>query len=386
MASIRQKADGRWMTRVQKDGRITEFSGKTEKEVKAKLKAFEAKVARGEAGTTEHTTEEYINFWVDEVKSQPGVGKRHKTLSVQSLIRFRSSVRVHIIPRIGYIKLKNLNSMTIQRDLINAMLAEPKSISSIKKVYDALYECLKYAVSIKQLPYNPMDQVKMPVERVFEEDEPNNKIRVLNAKEIEKFEQTINSRYRNGKYRFRNGWGYWLLLNTGARSGEGTAWNWKDYKTEINELGETIHYIKISKTVIVSDNPDRTPKMMAEIQGHPKTLNSKRNVYLNEAGIAAIEELKKMSLGKFIIDNAKGGMIAPSNFERNFGRLMDYAGIEGHTIHDLRHTYATKLFQSGVPPKLGSEILGQGDVNVYLKTYVEINDKDREEAMKKIKF
>ena len=51
---------------------------------------------------------------------------------------------------------------------------------------------------------------------------------------------------------------------------------------------------------------------------------------------------------------------------------MDY-GVKGDiTMHSLRHTYATRMIESGMPPKVLQNLLGHTDISVTLNTYSDV--------------
>ena len=58
----------------------------------------------------------------------------------------------------------------------------------------------------------------------------------------------------------------------------------------------------------------------------------------------------------------KGKQIRPNNLRREFRKALKDAGIENFRIHDLRHTYGTRLAQSGVDLYTIAKLLGQKDI------------------------
>jgi integrase len=65
-----------------------------------------------------------------------------------------------------------------------------------------------------------------------------------------------------------------------------------------------------------------------------------------------------------------GGLINPSNLrQRSFKPLLKRAGLPQITFQDLRHTYASLLFQKNVHPKIVSDTLGHASVAITLDTY-----------------
>lgn len=365
---ITQRKDGRFFTRKQVNGEIKNIYGKSEAEVEAKLKTYERSLVRGEVGNTKKKVGEYILWWLETFKK--------RKMKKQSYTRLRSTIINNIIPNIGHYKMCDLNATIIQTSLIDRMNDEGYSKSSIKKAKEALNVCLRYASdpSIRNIPFNPMSLVDLPVE--YTKVERTKKEMRIALEDIHKIENAIKLKYSNGKYIFRNGYAVLLVLFTGMRAGEALALTWDDYD-EVN------HTLNINKTIIVEHNDAAEIKYKTVIQNSAKTKTSERTISLNNQAINAINELKKISRGNYIIDTNKGGLIPLSNFERNFQKLLKKAEVKKHhTLHDLRHTYASLLRQADVDIEVISEILGHKRVDLTIDKYITTTDEDIIKAMK----
>lgn len=44
------------------------------------------------------------------------------------------------------------------------------------------------------------------------------------------------------------------------------------------------------------------------------------------------------------------------------------------SLHSLRHTYATRCIESGMPPEVLQKILGHTDVSITINTYCDVFD------------
>lgn len=64
--------------------------------------------------------------------------------------------------------------------------------------------------------------------------------------------------------------------------------------------------------------------------------------------------------------------INPNNLYRNFGAIIDRAGVPTIRLHNLRHTHATLLLSAGTPIKAISEQLGHAKTSITLDTYAHV--------------
>lgn len=62
-------------------------------------------------------------------------------------------------------------------------------------------------------------------------------------------------------------------------------------------------------------------------------------------------------------------MLEPINFTRTFYSVIKKAEIAHINFHSLRHTYAIRLLESDVHPKVAQELLGHASIQLTLDTY-----------------
>jgi integrase len=68
------------------------------------------------------------------------------------------------------------------------------------------------------------------------------------------------------------------------------------------------------------------------------------------------------------------------NLLRAWQRVLNKAGVRYRNFHTIRHTYATKLFENGVPLKTVSMLLGHADIKITADTYTHVMPREKEKA------
>jgi integrase len=220
--NISKRSDSYWTARIQvgkkESGKpkIKAFYGTTRKEVAEKLVDYREMTRIGCDGNDLPDFDKYIKNWLYNVKLNE--------LKASSFDRLENTINSHIIPEIGHLKTNMLNDFTIQVELINKKSKE-LSYSSLKKIYDALNACFKYAVARRDLRFNPMNTVTMPSKSNFISKETV----IFTEEEVKQLTGAANTRFGNGELRYKNGWAFVLMIYTGLRMGEMLALKWQDY-------------------------------------------------------------------------------------------------------------------------------------------------------------
>ena len=158
--TISQRKDGTWTGRMflgyKTDGKqkIKAVYGKTEKEVKKKLKELQIETIKyGQAGLPKITMSELMFDWLNNIKKYE--------LKPSSLDRVEITINKHIEPYIGYIQVQNIAPTDIQK-LINNMVDKGYSYSTIKKVYNVINAVLKLALERDYIRKNPCIGIALP--------------------------------------------------------------------------------------------------------------------------------------------------------------------------------------------------------------------------------
>ena len=157
-----------------------------------------------------------------------------------------------------------------------------------------------------------------------------------------------------------------LCLYTGMRIGEICALKWSDVDLEscLINVNRTVLRIKNtqsrgnqSKTVIVT--------------GTPKTASSQRAIPVPKAIGKLLKKEGKHMPGDYYVATGSLHLMEPRRYYEKYKQILRKCGITtDYTFHALRHTYATRCIESGIDPKVVSELLGHSSVTITLNRYV----------------
>lgn len=373
--SIRQRKDGLWEARLQigtlpngKPNRKSVY-GKTETEVKRKLRQLLKNGEEYLLNKKKQSFGEYILVWLETFKKIK--------LKPSSYDRLETTIKCHIIPANGYIQIHALTSLDIQRH-INKMQEDGYSFSTIKKVYLAYNACLKAALYDDVISKNPCYTVTLPNEDELESKE----IKILSAEEQERFIREAKRKYRNGKNIYRLGYAFILVLNTGIRLGELLAIRWDkiDFERRIMTVNSSCKMVK-------NRNKKDESKNYVMNEGSTKSKSGNRKIPLNDDALDALYEMKKVT-GNFnyVMTTSKGKIITPRSITNTIECIYANSDNEKDALHKLRHTFASNLFRRGVDIKIISKFLGHSNVSITYNIYIHIIEELEFEAVEKLNF
>ena len=84
-----------------------------------------------------------------------------------------------------------------------------------------------------------------------------------------------------------------------------------------------------------------------------------------------------------ILSTNTGGKMTTRGLQKVFERNAQKVGIVGHSIHSLRHTYATFLLRASRNLRLVQKQLGHSSIMI-TEVYADILDLDLEKALQKL--
>lgn len=377
--NVYQRENGTWVGRVT-TGRsntgkpiVKYFSGKTQAEVKRKIREFNKADCKSAAASNKITVGKYIDEWLYLYKKP--------TLKRSSYDRLECTAKYQVKPYIGMIQLQSLEEDDIQKMLssiqtggvIDQRTGKKKtaSYSSVKKAYLLISEVLKHAMVRGDIDRNPMFLVRMPNKAQFDTKE----IKIFSDKESKLIIEESQRKYSTGTPVYIYGDVYILMLNTGIRVGELIGLNKEDY----NRDEKTLHVRRNIQSVKKRDE-NWESKGYELIESSTKTYSGNRIIPLNEKAIEAVERmLSRNPSSEVLACNSKGERIPPDKLTRTFHRMLANIGLPCTGLHSLRHTFASLLFANKVDVKTVSKLLGHASIQITLNTYIHlINEPDKD--------
>lgn len=349
------------------------FMGNTKKEVADKMKAFYIDNNRGLLPTDDKiTVAKWFYTWL--------FNYRINDLKPSSFERYEGLYRNYIEhTKLGKIKLVDLRSNHIQSYYNDLIHEEAKSPSTIKTLNKCLKTCLNQALKEGFIMKNYCSLITLP-----KVESSSSEISIFSVEE----QQIFMSECKDHK----NGLFFILALGTGLRLGELLALEWRDINFKDNYISITK---SIKSTYKIDSKGNRTFEVISQ---SPKTKNSIRNVPLSSNLITLLKEHRKQQLlirdknidiyfdNNLVFSTPTGNYLNESNIRKYFKRILKKCNLKEIRLHDLRHTFATRLFENGIAPKTVQSILGHADISTTLNIYTHVMKDTKDRAIDKIDY
>jgi len=209
---------------------------------------------------------------------------------------------------------------------------------------------LSQLVEDERLPANPALRLGHYLRRG---DEPEQPIQPLSADEAALLASVAKEDFPR--------WYPWVLcaLRTGLRLGELLGLQWGDVDWQGHFLVVPRNIVRGVVTSAKSHRRrrvDMTPQLEAALLTWRRAL---RQRWLEKGRTAP----------SWVFPSLEGTALEERNVRMAFARLLANAKLRQIRIHDLRHTYATPLLQTGAPITYVSQQLGHRDTSITLRVY-----------------
>ena len=349
--NIYKRKDGRWEGRLLigrwPDGRTRYASvyGKTFRETKDKLeKRMISQASKPVAVADKLTVKDLMEKWLF---------LRSTEVKESTYQHYESNIECHINPLIGGIRVCNLTVEIVTnftRMLQNSGRADGRGGLSEKTVSDVL--CLfRSALRMADRQYGIgnriLQEVKIP-------PVSKKRIEILGETECQELTKSIVAQPSS------KGIAILFALCYGLRVGEVCGLKWSDIDFEERT-------ISVNRTVI---RLKKDGKSQLTVQT-PKTDSASRIIPIAQEMLDLLERLGgSRKSDAFILTSSSTKPMEPRTLEAGYHAYLSRHGLQQHTFHALRHTFATRAIEKGYDAKAVSEILGHKNVRTTLDLYV----------------
>lgn len=282
--------------------------------------------------------------------------------------------KLHIYPKIGKMKIDDVNTVVIQR-LLNDMLDNNYSLASTRKVKFLINQFFEYAIQNKLTSDNPATRTKVKSnERKIYDSE--NKYKAISPEIRNKFIKDLDNHDFLKPLCF-------TMLFAGLRTGESLALRWENI-----DFDNKILKVECSITVIPKFDENGKVKERVTVVSDTKTACSVREVPMPDILCEALEDYKTRQYFKgkehkidllapnvLVFANNDGSVRSYSGTKKIFHRFLTKYGFDEYKIHfhGLRHTYSNMLFEANENPKVIQALLGHKSVKTTITTYNSID-------------
>lgn len=339
-------------------------SGKTQKEVAQKLKELTAAL---DAGTYIAPSKVTVGQWLDVWQEDYLVNVRPSTVT-----SYEATIRNHIKPRIGAIRLESLTTHDIQ-EFYNSLRTPSEnrkalSAKTIKNIHGILHHALQQAMLNNYIRANPSNSCVIP-------RAAKKKVKPLNEYQIADFLKAI----KGHKYESM----FLVALFTGIRQGEvcGLQWDCVDFDDgtilidkQLQSLRATTRGDSEKYTLVPTKNgKERTitaaPYVMELLWKTKQRQNADRKTWG-----------KAFQENDLVFTDELGNRITPQALYRAFKIIVTESGMPMVRFHDLRHSYAVISLKSGDDVKTVQENLGHATAAFTLDTYGHVTEKMKKDS------
>ena len=275
-----------------------------------------------------------------------------------STIAFRQYLLRVILDYLGEFSLKDIGGSKIEayldylKNTYRTKQNTQVSQQTMRHHYSTLNLIFEHALKFGYISVNPLAKVKTP-------KLAKHKVDALSRGEVLSFIREIDKLPQMQRLM------YMLLLTTGVRRGEcfGLQWDDIDFENRVIRVERNVTYTTMNGISV----------------GLPKTNTGIREIPITERLLLLLAEYKaseaqKHSLtGRAFLFHAESSPLDPRNptyITKHMKKFIRKVGLPDMSPHDLRHTCASLLLQSGADIKSVQDILGHANASTTLNFYV----------------
>lgn len=276
---------------------------------------------------------------------------------------YRNIIYKHVVPYLGDIQLQKLQPVHIQQYYKHLIDEKGLSPNTVHKHHANIRKALDYGLKQQFVYRNVADAVSLPRKKKFEGKSYTKEQLTLLLRKLKgtKLELPVN-----------------LAIYLGLRREEiiGLKWKWVDLQNRTLQIQEV-----------------RTSAGKKVITKSPKTDKSRRTLFLEDdlfelLAKAQIQqnEFKKLLGTKYedsgyVVTREDGRPYRVNSITEQFKDFLIRNDLAPLRLHDLRHSFASVLYDEGVDLLAISQALGHSDIGTTSRIYTHRFDKTHKSTM-----
>lgn len=331
---MKQRPDGRWVKTIVVNGKREWFysNAKTER-------AAENDIKRQLLDFTE-TKENGSPF---SIVAERWKNEHFPTLENNSLKCYRPALK-DVVEYFGDTRIRHITASDAEAfiaSLVEKQYAK-KTVSTRLLVLNLIF---KYATIKGEVDANPCQYVKVPKNLKKEKREAPTKEEL----------QVVKDNWNLSTAGFLA----YFILFTGCRRGEALALTYGD-------IDMVRRVVKISKTAEWLGN-------VPNIKDHPKTDAGNREIPIPQILLEKLDDGKEHKSTELLFKSMRRSMITNSGVRRMWEMYQRKTGLD-ITLHQLRHAYATILYEAGIDVKAAQTFLGHANIQTTMDIYTHLSE------------
>ncbi len=285
--------------------------------------------------------------------------ERYGTIKKSTFSGYQYCVRMHILPGLGTIPLKELNGEAVLT-FIDKMRRKGLANSTVYSVSIILKAIIKYGIQTNLVGKEIMVYCSVSSRR------PESRVLMIQD----------SIRMRDYLLEKDTVFSIAILLcrGTGIRIGELCGLKWGDIDFSANT-------ITIKRTISRIPNPDTS-------DGQPRTIlyirTPKSHTSMREIPIPCylVEPLQKMmqKQNQYVLTGSET-CTEPRNVQKKFKTILRHCDMQDCNFHAMRHGFATACLEKGIDCKTVSSILGHSSTRTTMDFYVHTSLRQKQDCI-----
>lgn len=249
----------------------------------------------------------------------------------------------YILPAVSGLQLEDITPEHVQ-EAINA--AADRGGRQAQVVFSVFHAVMRRAYRSRLIGFNPVDAIDKP-----EHEQEQGK--ALSAADLAEAEPRI-----------RDDLALSLALFAGLRRGEICGLQWQDVDLKTGTLRVRRQRCRASGELIT-----KTPKSRAGV----------RDIPISPELLPQLKAAFRLSPSAWVVD------VAPEAITRRWVKLQkDLQMGEHYRLHDLRHTYGSRLVLDGVNLRVVQYLMGHSKIDITMRVYSHCRASDAQNELRRV--